>query len=188
MKKIIGISCIAFLAIFSYTTKSYGQVDNNIASHSVTLNLGESALLAIKTGNVNLNLSGASEAGAAISMAAADSITRLRISSSVSTGKTRSINVSLSTGSIDGGSSLLVKALPVENFSGDAAHYGTPLAEVELLANASNGMLINNIGLCWSGTGADDGYKIKYTLKKPAGATFSNGRTVTIVYTLSGEV
>lgn len=185
MKKTIGILVIAMIVGLTYTTSTYAQT----AFHQVTLNLGESALLGITTGNINLNLSGASEAGAAISTSAADSTTRLRISSSVSTGKKRKIDVGITTGNIDGGSSILVKAFNPVDFGGDPNGHGSPLAEVELNGSTlTSGTLINNIGLCWSGVEDQSGYQIKYTLKKPDGATFTNGRQITITYTLSGEL
>ena len=183
MKKTLGIIAIVLVAGMASTTFAFAQS----ADHKVTLNLGESALLGITTGDVNLNLSGASEAGAAIAVSATNDVTRLRISSSVSTGSTREINVGI-TGVIDGGSSIIVESYDPVGFGGDANAYGTPLDPVELDGGTKlSGILINEIGLCWSGTEPESGYQIKYTLNKPAGATFTNGTEVTITYTLSEE-
>jgi hypothetical protein len=186
MKKTLGIFAIALIAGLATSHTSYAD---KTANHKVKLNLGESALIAITTGDIDLNLAGATVAGAAISTEATNEATRVRISSSVSTGKTRKIDVGISNGNIDGGSSIFVLALPLSGFSGDPAGYGTPLTAVELDGvTKTTGTLINAIGTCWSGTDAESGYQIKYTLNKPAGATFTNGRQVTVTYTLSDEL
>jgi len=186
MKKTLGIFAIALIAGLATSLTSYAQ---KTAAHKVTLNLGESALIGITTGDIDLNLAGATVAGAAIATEASNDATRIRISSSVSTGKTRKIDVGITTGTVDGGSSISVLAYAPAGFSGDPAGYGTPLGTVQLDGNTmKTGTLINAIGLCWSGTDVDSGYQIKYTLNKPAGATFTNGRQVTVTYTLSDEI
>jgi hypothetical protein len=186
MKKTLVIFAIALIAGLATSLTSYAA---KTANHKVTLNLGESALISITTGDINLNLAGATVAGAAIATEASNDATRIRISSSVSTGKTRKLDVGISTGNIDGGSSIYVLAYAPAGFSGDPNGYGTPLAQVELDGlTKTTGTLINAIGTCWSGTDVDSGYQVKYTLNKPAGATFTNGRQVTVTYTLSEEI
>jgi len=187
MKKTLGICAIALLVGLVIPLTSYAQ---KTANHKVKLNLGESALIAITTGDIDLNLAGATSAGAAIATEASNDITRIRISSSVSTDKTRKLDVGIKTGDIiDGGSSISVLAYTPAGFSGASSGYGHPLDAVELDGvTKTTGTLINAIGTCWSGTETDSGYQIKYTLNKPAGATFTNGLQVTIIYTLSNEI
>ena len=59
-----------------------------------------------------------------------------------------------------GGTSLKAKVLsPGANASGD---WGTPVATDVTLA-ATDNILVNAIGSCYSGTDAADGYRLKYT-------------------------
>jgi len=187
MKKTLGIYAITLIAGLATSFTSFAQ---KTAEHKVKLNLGVSALISITTGDIDLNLAGATVAGDAIATEASNDATRIRISSSVSTGKTRQLDVGIQTGDIiDGGSSIFVLAYAPAGFSGDPAGYGHPLAAVELDGlTKKTGTLINAIGLCWSGTDATSGYQIKYTLNKPAGATFTDKKQVTIIYTLSDEL
>jgi len=158
--------------------------DTNVATNNVTLTVNGSALLAIKTGtNINLSLSGATEAGAAIQTIAADSTTRLRISSLVNGTLTRSISAKLNADPV--GANLIVSVqAPTTAFLSGTDVKGSLLPNVTLSSITANN-IITNIGTCWSGTVDDSGYVIKYTYKMIDGATVVTGASVTVTYTLS---
>lgn len=47
--------------------------------------------------------------------------------------------------------------------------------------------LVNNIGFCWSGTAAGDGYQIQYTYA-PTNTGGTQARSVTITYTIAADI
>jgi hypothetical protein len=160
--------------------------DTNVATNTVSLTVNGSALLAIKTGTaISLSLSGATEAGGAIQTIAADSTTRLRISSLVNGANTRTISAKISA--LPVGADLILSAqAPTTAFASGASVQGTLLSNVTLAT--TDRPLITGIGTCWSGTTTDAGYAIKYTYKMQDGATVLTGANVTVTYTLSDPV
>jgi hypothetical protein len=153
----------------------------NQATSAVSLSIGGAALLAIKTPNVNLSMSGAMEAGAAFKTAAADSTTRLRISSLVEGAKTRNISANLNA-QPEGINLVVTVKAPNSNFYG-VAKRGKLLSDV-ILTTASQ-HIVTGIGTCWSGTNDDDGYVIKYSCQLVEGAAAIATTTVIVTYTLS---
>lgn len=169
-----------------FTLMSYQVIwaDTNVTTNAVTLTVNGSALLAIKTGtSINLSLSGATEAGAAIQTVAADSTARLRISSLVNGSLTRSISAKLDVQPV--GANLFITVMtPTTTFTSGTGVKGTLLPDVMLSSSTANN-IITNIGTCWSGTVSDAGYVIKYTYKMIDGATVVTGANVVVTYTLS---
>ncbi|MCE5175447.1 MAG: hypothetical protein ABFC90_06450 [Bacteroidales bacterium] len=159
---------------------------------NVTLGINGTALLGITTGStVALSLGGAAEAGAPIQEASADSTARLRISSLTSLDSTRTISASISTGMTAmtaSNTELLVRlGDPNANFS-NPGNMGT-LAPDPIVLSGTDAPVVTGIKTCWSGTGADDGYRIFYTFRRKALATtFSSPGAITVTYTLSNSM
>ncbi|MDD2612751.1 MAG: hypothetical protein PHR38_08185 [Bacteroidales bacterium] len=162
------------------------------AMSNVTLGINGTALLGITTGaSVALSLGGAAEAGAPIQEASADSTARLRISSLTSLDSTRTISASISTGMskmTTSNTELLVRlGDPNANFS-NAGNKGTLIA-TPIVLSGTDAPVVTGIKTCWSGTGADDGYRIIYTFRRKALATtFSSPGAITVTYTLSNSI
>lgn len=182
MKKSTFIVCIVLFSGL-LVPFSVAYADTNVATNTVTLTVNGSALLAIQTGSViTLSLSGATQAGGAIQTVAADSTTRLRISSLVNGSLTRKISVKISA--LPVGADLILSAqAPTTAFASGTAVQGTLLSNVTLAT--TDKFLITGIGTCWSGILTDCGYPIKYTYQMQNGATVVTGASVTVTYTLS---
>lgn len=156
MKKLlISVIFIGLLLIPGVHLKA--QV--NAATHSLTLGLPEVALLATQSAAVNLTLSANTTAGEAIVSTIADSSAYVQFSSVITEGSTRTLSCKY-TGTMPGGTYLraIVQA-PNANTSGD---YGTLVSSDVTIALTDN-TLVSGIGSCYSGTSANDGYRLKYT-------------------------
>lgn len=135
------------------------QAQTNTADHAISLGLPEVALLGTQSGPVNLQLSGALAAGEAIEASKSDSSSYIQFSSVISEGSTRTLYAKY-TGTVPAGTFLKALAMnPGVNASGD---FGTLIATDVTLSTTDNA-LVTDIGSCYSGTAADDGYNLKYT-------------------------
>jgi hypothetical protein len=150
---------IASLLFTSTSTRVFGQ-NSETANNKLNLYLEGAALLAVATGDIELQIKGVTEAGAALTNTSENSDTRLRITSLAEIGIVRLVSVKMSRAL--SGTELTVQALPpsTTHFTGDGGSY----AGVVTLSTQDQ-VLINNIGTCWSGTDQNDGYTIKYTYK-----------------------
>lgn len=184
MKKSTILFCASLLLLVLSPIGSVRAADTNETSQALNLSVNGSALLAIKTPAISLVLSGATEAGAAIKTVAADSTTRLRISSLVDGTTThRTISAKLNTQPVGADLIISVQA-PTTPFLSGSSVQGTLLSNVTL--SATNALdIVTGIGTCWSGTETDSGYVIKYTYKMIEGAPVVTGTAVTVTYTLS---
>ena len=179
-KKIVVV-CLLFT---STSLGVFGQ-NSETTSHKVNLHLDGTALLGIATGDIEMQIDGVTEAGAALNKTSENSDTRLRISSLAEVGIYRIITVKMSKAL--SGTELTAQALPpvTTNFNGEAGTYAEAIT-----MNTDDKVIIANIGTCWSGTGDNDGYVIKYTYKiKPItqgeNANIDEQTKVTVTFTLS---
>lgn len=184
MKKFIIITGIIVGCLMSVTNT---QAQENEATHDITLGLPEVALLATTSSGINLNLSAAAVAGVAIEQSASDSSAYVQFSSVISEGSPRTLSARY-TGTMPGGTTLTLKPLaPNANAMGTT---GT-LVGTDVTLTTTDAIIITDIGSCYSGTAADDGYRMKYTwgLDNPAAnysdirATSSVNLTVTLTLT-----
>jgi len=184
MKKSSIIVTVTFLLVALLPIGMLRAADTEVTTQALNLAVNGSALLAIKTPAISLVLSGAAEAGAAIKTVAADSTTRLRISSLVDgTTTTRSISAKLSAQPV--GANLIISVLaPTTSFLSGSSVQGTLNSNV-ILSAATALDIVTGIGTCWSGIETDSGYVIKYTYKMIDGAPVVTGTAVTVTYTLS---
>jgi len=159
--------------------------DSQTSTQNVILKLESVALLGIATGDVSLVIEGATEAGAPITTTTEDESTRLRITSLAEADKNRVITAKISKEL--SGSELLVQAKPAStaNFVGEPGTYADPI----VLTTTDQNVVID-IGTCWSGTGEEDGYVIKYLFRIAStinGEPYEENTTVVVTYTLSDE-
>lgn len=181
MKKTLLALSITLIGIFLSS-----QVMGQTATNNLSLGMPEVLLVKSNAAQINLTLS-PQEAGLAVQPSLSDSTARVLISSVVSGVQTRTLNASVTSGTVPPGTYLKLIALtPNGSFVGTA---GTLGAEVELGAVAQT--IVSGIGTCYSGTAADDGYGLKYTFGIPA-ATGSYasirataGTAVTVTLTLT---
>ncbi|MFC2118256.1 hypothetical protein ACFLTI_02275 [Bacteroidota bacterium] len=156
MKKLITsviLTCLLLIASLHLNAQ------DNAANHSLTLGLPEVALLSTQSSSVNLTLSANTTAGEPIVATISDSSAYIQFSSVISTGSTRTLSAKY-TGTMPGGTYLAARVqAPNANTAGD---YGTLVASDVTLGLTDN-TLVSDIGSCYSGTSADDGYRLKYT-------------------------
>lgn len=184
-KNSIVFSILLVLVLLAPTTLVRAVDDTEAADQGLSLKIGGSALLAIVTGSagISLTLSGASQAGGSVNTSAADSTTRLRITSVVEPTKSRTVSAKLSAALT--GSELVLSALKPTadfDFGNVAADYGTVKVGGVILTT-SDQSIITGIKTCWSGILDDSGYVIKYQYNMLSTAAAS--KDVTVTYTLS---
>jgi hypothetical protein len=186
MKKLFFVFSITLLGTL-FGSQVMGQ-DNQATTNGLSLGMPELNLLNSASAAINLVLT-TTVAGQAVKSFVADSTARLKISSIVAGSLTRTLSAQVTTGTIPAGTTLKLRAqTPNTNFGGTP---GTLVGSDVTLSTGSGASIITGIGSCYSGTIADDGYKLKYTwgLDNPA-ATYgliraSNGSAVTVTLTLS---
>ena len=183
MKKIITVLCICLLG-----TLSVSRVMGQVTTNDLSLGMPELNLLSSLNTPVSLVLTTA-VAGEAVLSSISDENSRLKISSIIAEGKTRTISAKITAGGVPAGTTLTMIAMaPNTNFGGTP---GILVGTDVTLSTSADASIISAIGSCYSGTTGDDGYKLKYTwgLNNPA-STYgairaSAGSAVTITLTLS---
>lgn len=197
MKKVSFLICVALVAS-ALPTVLFAQNPSTSASdvtQNIALQVNGSALLAVYNTNltagtstaVSMSLSGATQAGAAVMDQASNSDTRLRISSLVESGKTRTITASIAPAITNSGTQFFVALTKPDNFLPVVANGGTPTAEQEL-TDGTTKTIVNGITTCWSGMGNSDGYTVTYRYAKKADATFLQSQNIVITYTITEAV
>ena len=183
---LLFILCLPMIAYAQNPGSSLGSVTQNIA-----LQVNGSALLAVyntatdaTSTSISMSLSGATQAGAAISNEATNSDTRLRISSLVESGQFRTITASIAPNLNSTGTQFFVALTKPNSFLPAVANGGTPSAEQEL-TDGTEKTVVSGISTCWSGLGANDGYTVIYRYAKQENATFLQSQNIVITYTIT---
>lgn len=134
----------------------YG-IDTNIATTNLTLRIPEVALIRTNTSIITLTLQ-QREAGMSIETSKSDSTSRLLITSIISSTQ-RTLSAKISSGTVPDGTHLELSAQrPNGNFVGTTGSYTSNTA-----LDYTDRPIVTNVGTCYSGTGADDGFVLKYT-------------------------
>jgi len=197
MKKASLVKCMALLIGSALPIIAFAQNPGTsaaVVNQSIALQVNGSAMLAVYNTNasagsstaVSMSLSGATQAGAAVMDEASNSDTRLRISSLVESGKTRTITASIAPAITNTGTQFFVSLTKPENFLPVVANGGIPATEQELTDGTSK-TIVTAITTCWSGLGNTDGYKVTYRYAKKADATFLQSQNIIITYTITAE-
>lgn len=182
-----SLLCITLLWILFFGTAK-GQVGtvSNSASATITVGITEVSLLKANQGLVNLLLN-QQDAGLSIEVAKSDSTTRLLLSS-VITSTPRTLSAKITTGTVPLGTHLeLVVLQPNTNYVGNSGIFAPPI-----ILDQTDKPIVTDIGTCYSGTGASDGYPIKFIFKLDDNANnYGNIRATTgiqiiVTFTLSG--
>ena len=181
-KKLLVISITLLLSVIGFHVT--GQ-NTNTSTGTITLGLQEVSLIDANA-DVSLVLTPQS-AGLAVKPSVKDSTARILISSVVSAENTRDLSVAFS-GTLPTGTFLKLQAKnPNASFVGTA---GTVAGEIEF-NNTTSQNIVTGIGTCYSGTNADDGYKLVYefgtsaTSENYADIRAVGGTAITATYTLT---
>ena len=157
MKKLFFVLSIILMGtLFSYHAMAQGGT----ATNGLSLGMPPLNLLSSASADISLQLTTA-VAGEAVQSSKSDSTARIKISSVITTGTTTKLSAKVTAGSVPAGTTLKLRAQdPNTNFGGTK---GTLVGSDVTLSTGSDADIITAIGSCFSGTGTDDGYKLKYT-------------------------
>jgi len=187
MKKSIFVLMIAIMGTL---LGSSFMVQGQTATNGLSLGMPQLNLLSSASASISLELTTA-VAGEAVKSSMSDSTARVKISSIIAEGQTRTLSAQVTTGAIPGGTTLkLMAQTPNSKFGGTAGALGSDAT----LSAASATPIVTGIGSCFSGTTSDDGYVLRYKwgLNNPA-TTYgdiraSGGTAITVTLTLSAGV
>lgn len=159
------------------------------ANQNLSLTVEGKALIAVvntvaANTNISLSLTGASVAGEAMQTVISNSDTKLRISSSVEDGTTRTITAQISPNLTATNTELFVQLVNPGTFLPDPTNGGAGSGEVNL-TDGTAVEVVSGIKTCWSGTTANDGYGVTYRYAKKANTTFWSSGTTVVTYTIT---
>lgn len=175
-----------FLATITLSLNVNGQ-DSKVATNSVAISAPSVALIKLEgTPSVALAPMAPEEAGGALDFSGSiNSELWINVSSVVGsmTKTTRDVTAAIATGGIPAGLQLKVVAA-ADAGQGDGS-MGLPSATLTLNTTAQN--FIIGFGTCFTGEGANKGYRLSYSLVKNSyvDIKFDNGQTISVAYTIS---
>ena len=185
MKKSIFVLTIALMGtLLGSSIMVQGQTTTN----GLSLGMPELNLLNSASASISLELTTA-VAGEMVQSSKSDATARVKISSIIAQGQTRTLSAQVTTGAIPGGTTLKLAAqTPNSAFGGTKGTFGSDAT----LSTTSATSIVTGIGSCYSGTEADDGYVLNYTwgLDNP-GTSYGDiraapgGAAITVTLTLS---
>lgn len=182
MKKIFFY--FGMLGAFSLLSLNAGaQATSN---HNLSMGIPEVCLLTAPSATISLQLT-TDVAGTPISGGTGSSYTQ--ISSIVSASELRTITASI-TG-IPTGTSLVVST-DIPTNANKAGILGTGTSDIGLVNGAAAATLVTGIGSCYTGTAADDGYKLNYAWNAGASGDYGSivatgGANATVVLTITNQ-
>jgi hypothetical protein len=151
------------------------------ASHTVTVTVNAIAMISVPTGNITLTVVAPAVAGDTPDNPF-DATTKLQYTSTVLSGKARTITAAITAGTVPGGTALQLQA------AGVSGKRGTPGAAVTLSATAQS--IITAIGSCVTGS-LDSRPTLTYTLNITDVESLEVATTtpaITVQFTLTDDV
>lgn len=184
-----NLAVITLTAIFLTTAINIFADDTNNGSHSISINIPEVALLDLEGGSsISLAPSAPTEAGAAFDFSSAtDNSIWVNYSSVVAAGKSRTVTVAITSGTVPTGMLLNVTA---GGYAGNGkGNLGTASPAVTLTSSAKN--IITGIGSCYTETGASKGHNLAYSLVLDSADDYDGlvqgSTSITVTYTLTDD-
>lgn len=197
MKKYSIIFSAALLMSFFFSQSAFCADSKQSVTQNLALTVDGSALLAVfgtnaavdggGSNSVAMSLAGAGVAGAVVQTVAENTSTRLRISSLVESGKTRTITGVIAPALSESGTTLKMQLIKPATFQPDPANGGTSTGEKEMTSGSPQD-LVTGISTCWSGTELMDGYTIKYIFGKATDAVFLKSSNIVVTFTISEQL
>jgi hypothetical protein len=181
---------VLFFSFISISVVSFSQ-DNNYASHSLTVDIPEVAIIDLESSPVHrlrLHQVHLQKRVYRLILKSVDKSIWINYSSVVGsiTEPSRDITVQIIEGSVPDG--VQVTLTSSEDAGKGEGELGTPIAET-LVLDKTPQSLIKNIGSAFTGNGVYSGHNVTYRLKKKDGEfgklDFDQDNTVIISYTLT---
>ena len=187
MKNSIVILAVAAL-IAGFSGKTMAQ-DNGTAGHAINYTLPSMHIMNLQNTVAKpvLTFLAPATAGAKIA-AVTNELSWINVTSIITTGKTKTIQVSR-TGTIPAGTTLTVIAAAA-SANGNGS-FGTPVGTaVDVTTTGTGQDLITGIGSCWTDAGVGMGYKLTYNWSVDAAyatglVAAASATAVTLTYTIS---
>ena len=189
-RKLIAMAFLGFA--FALTANAQDDKDDN---HTVQINIPEVAILDLEGASgtaVVLSVVAPKEAGLAVDFSdAKDSSVWMNYSSIVgsSTEPSRVVDAKISNGSVPGG--MLLKLTAAKDAGNGDGTIGKSSGQITL--SGSSQKVVNSIGSCYTGNGANNGHNLYYSLElDPTAGSYSKidfdqATTLTILYTISNN-
>jgi hypothetical protein len=177
MKKMKLLTLAAAL-ILLVSGSALGQA--NVASHTVTMEVGNMAVLNLTGGNITLTIA-APGTGGQQPADDTDNTCYLQYTATVPSGMTRTLTVAWEAGdTAPGGCELRVTTTP----SGQAGEGSTA---GQRTISSSGQAAVTSIGSCYTGTGGTDGANLSYvlTVTDPSSLVAGDSEAATVTYTLT---
>lgn len=190
---LVGLPAMSYAQYGETVLGTGGNLGTSTSTQDVSLKVDGSALIRVvnsaenaTTSGISMSLTGATEAGAPILDETTNSDTRIRLSSLVESGKTRTITASISP-SLAGTDTRLYAEFELGTIAPIAANGGTCDDEQDLTDGTSKRM-VSGITTCWTGnTAMTDGYVVTYRYAKEENATALQSRNIVVTYTITAE-
>lgn len=180
--------CLFIIVLFMHSLAA----QNNVASHKITINLPDVALISVQSTNTAITLSGnkTTEAGENMEFNTSDNSTWINYSSIVGSKNkpNRSVTVEISEGNIPEGLEL---TLNTSDYTGEGKGKLGDIINKEQTLSSSPVKIIQNIGSCYTGKGVNNGHNITYNLKLDKSndayskLNYNQSQTISLTYTLT---
>ncbi len=182
MKKLTLI--ISLIGLFVFINTNIWAQGPATTTQDITLGMPELCLVSASQGGISLELT-TNVAGEAVESSKSDSTSYVVVSSIIASGETRVLNAKVDA-NVPSGTTLSVFAKD-PNPSNSDGNLGTSASE--LVLTQVDQPIVSAIGSCYTGTGATDGYNLRYTWATVPGSyenLVATGSTVvTVTLTLS---
>lgn len=177
---------IYFCVMVSSAGWSQQIPDQITAGDAIELKMPQVSLIDTDHAQIVMELT-TTTAGASISTSATNSDMWIKVTSVVPGGTHREIKARIA-GTLPSGTSLRLQSAPAAT-GNSAGNLGTPVASPILLSNVDQ-YLVHDIGSCYTGTGATDGYNLTFTWSINNPANFGQieaqpSTMITVYFTLT---
>jgi len=188
-QRLLAVSMIILANIAGFNSMAQ---DNNETASSLSLGLPALALIKTDAAAINLTLT-TTVAGEMVAASVENTSARIRVTSIIASG-TRSISGAVTAGTPPTNTYLKMTPFvnPAPNFVGTPGTVTATEYDLTLGAAAGAKEIVTGIGSCYSGTGATDGYAIKYEFGILDAGDFGDirataGAAMTVTFTISTE-
>ena len=175
-EKMRKIKILVLMSSFLVAMSGLGLAQNT-ASHQVTMQVNDIALLGIIGANITLTIGAPGTPGLPPGNAT-NSTCRLQYTALVPSGQSRRITVAWDLAAALAGTELRVTATPANLGGGDEGATAGPVVISGLAAD-----VVTSIGSCYTGIGAGDGAQLDYVLAIMDASQLVSGANATAVVT-----
>ena len=178
MKRFLSVLVLALVVSFGVSVFAVNDTD----TQTINISIPDIAVLRATQNNVNLAVSAPVKADAGAKPLVTEDVVGgyLRYTSVTETGKSRSITVAITSGTLPTGISILLTATAP---AGGTGTLGSSAGQITLSATAQN--LITGITTGWTGTATSNGAELTYDLAVDNASIVVGNSSVVVTFTLT---